>query len=432
MKTRIVAMVSFILLILAFLHTEAQVGIGTTSPNPNSMLDITAVGKGLLIPRMTLSSRPAGSVPGLLYYQTDNTPGYYYYNSTNWVRLMPTTEAWGVQGNSGTISSVNFLGTSDNRSLSFRTNNTRRMVIDSLGNIGIGTTSPVSPLEINKTSNNSGIEEGLRIITNFNGSLPSGTSKKGIHVLSTWTPPSTVAGYNDGIQSFARTEGATSGTYQRAGTFVADHPGTGQLQENNGIWIQAYNGMFATTPGTGDIYYNRGILVVTSNNSQGTITQNCGILVSTPENPADGIITNNYGIYLTNQNVLNGGTDYSIYSVGGANLNAIGTTWANASDRNIKCNIVQVDRNDMLEKISALPITKWSYIGEENVSHVGPMAQDFYQVFGLGQDDKSISTIDPAGLSLVGVQELARRNKELEEKVEALVKRIEQLEKGRE
>jgi hypothetical protein len=38
------------------------------------------------------------------------------------------------------------------------------------------------------------------------------------------------------------------------------------------------------------------------------------------------------------------------------------------------------------------------------------MAQDFYRLFHLGLNDTSISTIDPAGVALVGVQELAKQN----------------------
>ncbi|HTE12317.1 MAG TPA: hypothetical protein VK645_15140, partial [Chitinophagaceae bacterium] len=47
--------------------------------------------------------------------------------------------AWSLTGNTGTSSGTNFLGTTDNTSLKFRTNNTLGMVLDSLGNVGIGT-----------------------------------------------------------------------------------------------------------------------------------------------------------------------------------------------------------------------------------------------------------------------------------------------------
>ena len=54
---------------------------------------------------------------------------------------------WALTGNSGTTS-LNWLGTISNQSLYIRTNNTQRMIIDSLGNVGIGTTSIVRKFNI--------------------------------------------------------------------------------------------------------------------------------------------------------------------------------------------------------------------------------------------------------------------------------------------
>ena len=44
------------------------------------------------------------------------------------------------------------------------------------------------------------------------------------------------------------------------------------------------------------------------------------------------------------------------------------------------------------------------------------MSQDFHAIFGLGDNEKAISTIDPAGLALAAIQELYKRSLELEEK----------------
>jgi|GEM_PF-6598838 len=58
-----------------------------TDPDPSAMLDVKSLDKGLLIPRITFASRPAAPATGLLIYQTDNDPGFYYYNGSAWLKL---------------------------------------------------------------------------------------------------------------------------------------------------------------------------------------------------------------------------------------------------------------------------------------------------------------------------------------------------------
>lgn len=110
----------------------------------------------------------------------------------------------------------------------------------------------------------------------------------------------------------------------------------------------------------------------------------------------------------------------------GAYLTTSGT-WTNVSDRNKKEAFTTLNNKAILEKIAELPITQWKYKGSGDY-HIGPMAQDFYKLFGLGMDDKSISTIDPAGIALAGIQELKKENDELKKICTDLVKRIEKLE----
>ncbi|HMT71518.1 MAG TPA: tail fiber domain-containing protein [Saprospiraceae bacterium] len=61
---------------------------------------------------------------------------------------IPVGFNWGLTGNSGTSATSNFLGTTDNRSLRFRTNNNQKMIVDSLGNVGIGIINPTIKLEL--------------------------------------------------------------------------------------------------------------------------------------------------------------------------------------------------------------------------------------------------------------------------------------------
>jgi hypothetical protein len=70
-------------------NNGTNVAIGTTSPNSSAALHITSTNQGVLLPAMTQTQRNAISTPatGLLIYQTDNTPGFYYFNGTAWVAI---------------------------------------------------------------------------------------------------------------------------------------------------------------------------------------------------------------------------------------------------------------------------------------------------------------------------------------------------------
>ena len=90
------------------------------------------------------------------------------------------------------------------------------------------------------------------------------------------------------------------------------------------------------------------------------------------------------------------------------------------SDRNVKAGFELVDPKSILEKVAALPITRWHYTNDAATPHLGPVAQDFHAAFGVGADDKHIATVDADGVALAAVQglnqrlteELARRDAE--------------------
>jgi len=93
----------------------AQVGIGTTTPNTSAMLEIESTDSGILIPRMNQAQRDAITVnattTGLLIYQTNNTPGFYYYNGASWVTFGGAADNdWTVSGNDIYNANTNNVG----------------------------------------------------------------------------------------------------------------------------------------------------------------------------------------------------------------------------------------------------------------------------------------------------------------------------------
>jgi hypothetical protein len=84
--------------------------------------------------------------------------------------------------------------------------------------------------------------------------------------------------------------------------------------------------------------------------------------------------------------------------------------FSNPSDRNLKENFTDLDKKEILMKINGLPIQQWNYKSQgDSVTHIGPMAQDFYEAFKVGGSSKAISTIDPSGVALLGIQALAEQ-----------------------
>jgi hypothetical protein len=59
------------------------------------------------------------------------------------------TAGWGLTGNAGTNPATQFIGTTDAQDLVFKTTNTEKMRVASNGNVGIGTTTPDTKLDVN-------------------------------------------------------------------------------------------------------------------------------------------------------------------------------------------------------------------------------------------------------------------------------------------
>lgn len=96
MKKRILP--AFALSLLGYLNSNAQVAVGTFTPDSSAQLEVSATNKGVLLPRIALSSTtvtaPIVGTPAqsLFIYNTstagDVTPGYYYWENATWKRVL--------------------------------------------------------------------------------------------------------------------------------------------------------------------------------------------------------------------------------------------------------------------------------------------------------------------------------------------------------
>lgn len=91
----------------------------------------------------------------------------------------------------------------------------------------------------------------------------------------------------------------------------------------------------------------------------------------------------------------------------GAALPAGSGAWSILSDRQAKANFEPVDNQQILTRLRNLPIQSWNYQTQAAaIRHMGPTAQDFMAAFGLGEDDRHISTVDADGVTLAALQGL--------------------------
>ena len=103
--------------LLVFISTIgfSQVGIGTTTPDASSLLDITSSSAGILIPRMTETDRTniASPATGLLVYQTNNTAGFWFYNGSSWINIPTTAGSGEFQSIGGVVQNTTNVGGDD-------------------------------------------------------------------------------------------------------------------------------------------------------------------------------------------------------------------------------------------------------------------------------------------------------------------------------
>jgi hypothetical protein len=96
-------------------------------------------------------------------------------------------------------------------------------------------------------------------------------------------------------------------------------------------------------------------------------------------------------------------------------------TLTQGSDRARKEHFHSVDPEAVLAKVAALSITTWNYKTSPEAEHLGPVAQDFHEAFGLnGADDKGITTVDEGGVALAAIQGLNQKLVEKDAKIQKL------------
>jgi hypothetical protein len=151
------------------------------------------------------------------------------------------------------------------------------------------------------------------------------------------------------------------------------------------------------------------------------------------EAPFGSATTNEFAVRATGSARFVTGVDPSGIPVAGVSLAAGSGSWSTLCDRYAKEHFEPADGQDILSRVATLPIQTWSYQSQNpSIRHIGPVAQDFFAAFQVGEDDRHISTVDADGVALAAIQGLNRKveadNASLRSELRAKETRITELE----
>ena len=102
--------------------------------------------------------------------------------------------------------------------------------------------------------------------------------------------------------------------------------------------------------------------------------------------------------------------------------------WLCSSDRNLKTDIQPINPLAILQRVAAMPVSSWSMQAMPGRKQIGPMAQDFFAAFHLGDTDTMISTTDAQGVALAAIQGLNQLVEEKDAEIKKQGSRIKLLE----
>jgi hypothetical protein len=221
----------------------------------------------------------------------------------------------------------------------------------------------------------------------------------------------TLIGYKSGIKN---TTGASN-------TFCGDLSGNNNLTGSQNVFVGASSATGSTGSNNTLVGYSVGTNITTGENNtfigavvnatSGTVSNSIVIGNNCSIDQSNAIRLGNFSITKIGIGRNPASTDVLDFQATSAKLTT-GGVWTNASDKKLKNNFQDLDANDILDKVSQLHIQRWHYIADRDATtHIGPVAQDFHQLFGVG-DDTTISTIDPSGVALLAIQALSEKDKQ--------------------
>jgi len=436
-------------------YDDGAMDVGTTN-EPSMFGTIAGAFVDFLFP-----SAHAADVDNLLQIQdaTPNGDTHIFFDSDG-------SSNWWLQNDNGSMKFKEFSGGS-----------TDHVTIESGGEMGLGTTTPTQPIHIADPFPRIRIEDTTDAQSWFIKNVSAGTFEIGesaggggaFEIQPTAAARSLTIGESApfcdpcvgiGTDTPARNihiaapnasmffEDTNSGDrwqfWNNAGVFQFNHHSTGRTpfrieggaptdsirvaaDGNVGIGTQTPDSIFNVqrNDGTSGSSSSVQLLVenttgVTANRDMMRLTNNGGVQFKMD---TGGAVWNFAG--LDNSFVINdvsvAGVPLRVFSNGNMTING---TLTESSSRTVKHDIQPLENIEVLQKLTSLEISRWRYDSNPDAAHVGPMAEDWYDVFGLGDDNRSVAPRDLAGVALAAAKALREENLDLRARLDDLEGKI--------
>ncbi len=337
--------------------------------------------------------------------------------------------AWLLGGNAGTVAGANYIGTNDQQPFEVHVGNNGRAFriepqIDTNNNnspapnvIGGFSGNAATNGAVGATIAGGGESGSANTVSSRFGTVGGGDNNSASGEVST------VAG---GFSNFATAFGATvgGGTINSASGEVSTAAG-GEQNRANGEWSTVAGGFSNTASGVAST-----VAGGYTNTAGGSYSTVAGGL----HNTANGVGSFAAGEYTSdggqagaflwgdnstttvlsatgpNQFLVRATNGITFYTTPGLTTGVTvafgGGSWASVSDRNVKANFAAIDGKQILARLVAMPVTTWNYKSQDaSIRHLGPMAQDFYAAFQVGEDNRHITQVDEGGVAFAELEE---------------------------
>ncbi len=293
---------------------------------------------------------------------------------------------WNITGNAGTTPGMSFLGTTDNQALEFKVNSERALRIEPAAGespnlIGGARFNTVDSGVRGATIGGGGKSPGANRVTDDYNTIGGGTGNQAGNNTGTLSDASyaTVGGGNRNVAGADSATVAGGNENVAAGNYSMISGGS----ENNAA---------------GNYSFAAGRKARASHD--GTF-----VWADSGDYNFSSTASNEFSVRARGGARFVTAIDGAGNPIAGVSVSPGGGSWSSLSDRNAKEHFNNVNVRNILTALMTIPIQTWNYkTQDDEIRHIGPVAQDFSAAFQIGENDTTISTVDADGVTLAAIQ----------------------------